>query len=254
MFALGLRRLAGTVAASSGPSAATSSTRLTPGGAAPTVLGVSGWIGGWELWPQPLSCSRAGAGSSRATDYGAGETQVPLKALSFDARDESALDVIDALELDGYVIAGESNGGALTMEPALRSRQHSRRSSRSRRRTGGRDGAAHTVTIATADRLRGFLWGAAVGDAIGGAVNGMSADQIRERFGPRMLSDLVEVGGVLGAASQHTQLLLFCCESLIRAFVRGDLKGIGPGLRLSRRSWLCPLAGYPGPRVPALGT
>jgi ADP-ribosylglycohydrolase len=70
------------------------------------------------------------------------------------------------------------------------------------------------MSIDPAQRLRGFLWGAAVGDALGGIVNDLSVDQIRTRFGPRMLQDLVADGNGLGAASKHTSC---CCSRASRS-------------------------------------
>lgn len=62
-----------------------------------------------------------------------------------------------------------------------------------------------------ADRIRGFVWGAAVGDALGSrAKAGATGKQA-----PLQISAL-------------TQMLLFAGESLIRAFNRGNEKGIAP--------------------------
>jgi sigma-B regulation protein RsbQ len=86
----------------------------------PTVLGVSGWIGDWELWQQPFELLSRRCRVVGYDHHGAGETRVPVDALSFDAQVETVFDVMDALGTDRCVIAGESNGGAVAIEAALR--------------------------------------------------------------------------------------------------------------------------------------
>lgn len=90
------------------------------GTGAPTVLGVGGWIGDWELWQQPFELLSRRCRVVGYDHHGAGETPVPVDALSFEVQVETVFNVMDALGLDRCVIAGESNGGTVAIEAALR--------------------------------------------------------------------------------------------------------------------------------------
>lgn len=78
----------------------------------------------------------------------------------------------------------------------------------------------------TRDRFRGCLLGGAVGDALGAPVEFLSREAIQRRFGEGGIRDYVEEYGRLGAITDDTQMTLFTAEGLIRAYVRGSLKGI----------------------------
>ncbi|MET9731234.1 ADP-ribosylglycohydrolase family protein [Streptomyces sp. NPDC006458] len=71
-------------------------------------------------------------------------------------------------------------------------------------------------------RVRGTLLGAAVGDALGAAVDGLDLDGIREEHGADGLVDLAPAYGRRGAVTHLTQLGLFTVDGLIRAQVRRD--------------------------------
>ncbi|MGW1254453.1 ADP-ribosylglycohydrolase family protein [Streptomyces sp. NPDC002513] len=83
-------------------------------------------------------------------------------------------------------------------------------------------------------RVRGTLLGAAVGDALGAPVDGLSLEQIREAHGPEGLVDLVPGHGGRGAISAHSQLTLFSVDGLIRAQVRRDTGAWHPPTDLHR--------------------
>lgn len=76
------------------------------------------------------------------------------------------------------------------------------------------------------DRVKACLLGGAVGDALGAPIEFLSLAEIRRRFGPEGISDHVEAYGRVGAITDDTQMCLFTCEGLIRAYVRASLKGI----------------------------
>jgi ADP-ribosylglycohydrolase len=76
------------------------------------------------------------------------------------------------------------------------------------------------------NRVRGCLLGGAVGDALGAPVESMDLAAIRRRFGPRGLTDYAPAYGRRGAITDDTQMTLFTAEGLMRAFVRGALKGM----------------------------
>jgi ADP-ribosylglycohydrolase len=74
--------------------------------------------------------------------------------------------------------------------------------------------------------FRACLLGGAVGDAFGAPVEFMSLEEIRRRFGPRGVTDLTDGAWPAGSITDDTQLTLFTAEGLLRAQVRGALKGI----------------------------
>lgn len=78
------------------------------------------------------------------------------------------------------------------------------------------------------DRFKGCLIGGAIGDALGAPVEFMSHNQILKSFGPEGITDFAPAYGRLGAITDDTQMSLFTGEGLLRAFVRTQLRGIGP--------------------------
>lgn len=76
------------------------------------------------------------------------------------------------------------------------------------------------------DRVRGCLFGGAIGDALGAPVEFNDLADIRRRFGPDGIANYVDAYGHVGAITDDTQMCLFTCEGLIRAYVRARLKGI----------------------------
>lgn len=73
--------------------------------------------------------------------------------------------------------------------------------------------------------IRASLMGGAVGDALGAEIEFWSLDQIRRRF-PGGVDEILRHQGKRGAITDDTQITLFTAERLIRAQVRGTLKGI----------------------------
>jgi hypothetical protein len=72
----------------------------------------------------------------------------------------------------------------------------------------------------------GCLLGGAVGDALGAPIEFMNLSQIRAIFGPSGLADYVEAYGKRSAITDDTQMVLFTAEGLLRAFNRGEERGI----------------------------
>lgn len=79
---------------------------------------------------------------------------------------------------------------------------------------------------ANLDRYTGCLLGGAVGDALGAPIEFMRLDVIRQRFGENGLTDYAEAYGRKGAITDDTQMSLFTAEGILRAFCRGNLRGI----------------------------
>lgn len=73
-------------------------------------------------------------------------------------------------------------------------------------------------------RVRGTLLGAAIGDALGAPVAGLSLDAIREAHGPAGLlaPAPAPAPGRRGTVTARTQLTLFTVDGLVRAHVRRD--------------------------------
>ncbi len=90
-------------------------------GAGPrTFLAQAGWIGSSEVW-LPTFEQLAPTWRTVAFDHrGAGETRVPVEAISYDALVEDIFRVMDALGIDRCVIGGESAGAQVVLDAALR--------------------------------------------------------------------------------------------------------------------------------------
>ena len=80
--------------------------------------------------------------------------------------------------------------------------------------------------VTSRDRFLGCLLGGAVGDALGAAVEFQSRAAILETFGPDGITDYAPIYGGLGRITDDTQMTLFTAEGLLRAWVRGCLRGI----------------------------
>ncbi len=70
------------------------------------------------------------------------------------------------------------------------------------------------------------LLGGAVGDALGAPVEFMSWPEIRERFGPRGVTECVPAYGRTGAVTDDTQMMLFTLEGFMRAGMRLSDRGV----------------------------
>lgn len=82
------------------------------------------------------------------------------------------------------------------------------------------------MSDAVRERFRGCLLGGAVGDALGAPVEFMGHAEILRRFGAAGIRDYVPAYGRLGAITDDTQMTLFTAEGLLRAHVRGCMRGL----------------------------
>lgn len=73
--------------------------------------------------------------------------------------------------------------------------------------------------------LHASLLGGAIGDSLGAEIEFLSLAEIRRRF-PDGISELPRHMGLHGAITDDTQMTLFTVEGILRARVRGALKGI----------------------------
>lgn len=74
-------------------------------------------------------------------------------------------------------------------------------------------------------RLHASLLGGAIGDSLGADIEFLSLAEIRHRF-PNGISELPKHMGLYGAITDDIQMTLFTAEGIIRAQIRGVLKGI----------------------------
>lgn len=74
-------------------------------------------------------------------------------------------------------------------------------------------------------RFVGCLLGGAVGDALGHPVENDTVEAIRQKFGPKGLTDFVDAQRPGGSISDDTQMTLFTLDGLIRANVRRRVHG-----------------------------
>ncbi len=82
------------------------------------------------------------------------------------------------------------------------------------------------TTIEMCKRFRGCLIGGAVGDALGAPVEFNGYSEIVRKFGSQGIRDYVPAYGRLGAITDDTQMTLFTAEGLLRAHVRGGMRGL----------------------------
>lgn len=86
-----------------------------------TLLAVGGWTGSWEVWEEPIAQLTARGWRCIAYDHrGAGESPVDPALITVDAMIEDVVGVLDALDTDRCILAGESQGGAVAQYAAAR--------------------------------------------------------------------------------------------------------------------------------------
>jgi ADP-ribosylglycohydrolase len=76
------------------------------------------------------------------------------------------------------------------------------------------------------DHFRGCLLGGAVGDALGAPVEFLRFNQIIRKYGQEGIHDLETNSEGLALFTDDTQMTLFTAEGILRAYTRGNVKGI----------------------------
>ena len=99
-------------------------------------------------------------------------------------------------------------------------------------------------------RVRGYLLGGAIGDALGWPVEFLTLDQICAKYGAAGIQDLI-LDPRLGKAvvTDDTQMTLFTAEGVLRGIARGNDRGIGgpeSTLPQSYRRWFMTQTGFEG--------
>ena len=89
-----------------------------------TLLAVGGWTGSWEVWEEPIAQLTARGWRCVAYDHrGSGESPVDPALISVEAMVDDVAGVLDALQVERCILAGESQGGAIAQYAAVRSPQ-----------------------------------------------------------------------------------------------------------------------------------
>lgn len=84
-----------------------------------TFLGIGGWAGNWELWQQPFE-ELSRTWRTVAYDHrGAGETVVPIAAITTAEMVQDVFGVMDALGIERCVLGAESSGARTALAAAL---------------------------------------------------------------------------------------------------------------------------------------
>lgn len=87
-----------------------------------TLVAVGGWTGSWEVWEEPIAQLTARGWRCVAYDHrGSGESPVDPALISVEALVADVVGVLDALDVERCILAGESQGGAIVQYAAVRS-------------------------------------------------------------------------------------------------------------------------------------
>lgn len=85
-----------------------------------TLLTVGGWIGSSEVWLPTLELLSPTWRVAGFDHRGAGETVVPVAAITYDALVDDVFRVMDALDIAQCVLGGESAGTQVVLDAVLR--------------------------------------------------------------------------------------------------------------------------------------
>ena len=87
---------------------------------APTILGIGGWIGSWELWTEPFSILSRCWHTIAYDHRGSGATVAPIESITFERLIEDLFAVMDAYAVESCILAAESAGALTALAAALR--------------------------------------------------------------------------------------------------------------------------------------
>jgi len=87
-------------------------------------------------------------------------------------------------------------------------------------------------------RYTGCLLGGAIGDALGAPVEFMRLKEIKDKFGPKGITQYAPAYGGFGTITDDTQMTLFTAEGLLRAMVRQACSDYEPLLEMVAESYL----------------
>lgn len=84
-----------------------------------TLVAHGGWAGSWELWADTFSILSKSWRTVAYDHRGTGATVCPADSISLEAMVSDLFAVLDALEVETCVLAGESSGTAVVLSAAL---------------------------------------------------------------------------------------------------------------------------------------
>lgn len=84
-----------------------------------TLLAHGGWVGSWELWAQPFTHLSQSWRTVAYDHRGTGATVASAETITFATLVDDLFAVMDALEMEQCVLAGESAGAAVVLQAAL---------------------------------------------------------------------------------------------------------------------------------------
>lgn len=85
-----------------------------------TFLGHGGFVGSWELWQQPFELMSKRWRCVSYDHRGSGETSASPESITKEAVVDDLFAVLDKLQIEKCVLAGESMGGGIAIMAALR--------------------------------------------------------------------------------------------------------------------------------------
>lgn len=86
----------------------------------PAFLALSGWIGSWEDWLEPLSLLSPHYHTISYDHRGSGITTAPVSSITFDQLVDDVFTVLDAYGVEQCLLAAMSMGAAVAFAAALR--------------------------------------------------------------------------------------------------------------------------------------
>ncbi|HVA71000.1 MAG TPA: alpha/beta hydrolase [Acidimicrobiales bacterium] len=84
------------------------------------IVGIPGSFGTCEIWEQPFELLSANHRTVTFDHFGAGETHVPDELVTFDEQIRLVVEVLDTLDVERCVLAGDSSMGTVAVEAAMR--------------------------------------------------------------------------------------------------------------------------------------
>jgi pimeloyl-ACP methyl ester carboxylesterase len=84
-----------------------------------TFLGISGFVADWRVWTFPFEILSKKMRCVSFDHRGVGESPAPIDSITVDALVDDVFSVMDALNIDKCIIAGESFGGTIAALAAL---------------------------------------------------------------------------------------------------------------------------------------
>lgn len=89
------------------------------GSSARTLVAHGGWAGSWELWTEPFGILSKTWRTVGYDHRGTGATLAPAESISVEAMVADLFAVLDALDIETCVLAGESSGAAVVLSATL---------------------------------------------------------------------------------------------------------------------------------------